>query len=111
MDNFKRTDPDHTDPQRRDRRHPEDSHPAHEGDVLGISDTPVDVEIPRATQDRGGHPQGIDVRTPATGIGDLHRGSGATGIDMGYAGEGTQITSHPRRPAAGTDADDDNLPE
>jgi hypothetical protein len=75
------------------------------GDVLGISDTPVDVEIPRATSDRGGHPQGIDVRGHATGIGDLHQSSGATGIDMGHGGEGTNVTPHTRRPAE-TDEDE-----
>jgi hypothetical protein len=30
---------------------------------------------------------------------------------MGHAGKGTDISSHSRRPAASSDADDDNLPE
>lgn len=72
----------------------------HAGDILGLSDAPPDVEIPRATTDRGGHPQGIDVRDHATGIGDLHQSSGATGIDMGHAGAGTDVSAHTRRPHA-----------
>ena len=72
----------------------------HAGDILGLSDAPPEVEIPRATNDHGGHPQGIEVRGHATGIGDLHQGSGATGIDMGYAGEGTNVSEHSRRPHA-----------
>jgi hypothetical protein len=70
----------------------------HAGDILGLSDASPDVEIPRATADHGGHPQGIDVRDHATGIGDLHQSSGATGIDMGHGGEGTNVATHSRRP-------------
>jgi hypothetical protein len=69
------------------------------GDVLGLSDASPDVEIPRATEDRGGHPAGIEVREHATGIGDLGRGKGATGIQMGAAGSGTDLTPDPERPA------------
>jgi hypothetical protein len=58
-------------------------------DVLGIGD--AEGEIPRATSDRGGHPEGIDVRERTTGTGDLQRGKGATGIDMGHGGKGTGI--------------------
>ena len=72
----------------------------HAGDILGLSDAPPEVEIPRATSDHGGHPQGIDVREHATGIGDLRQSSGATGIDMGYAGEGTNVSEYSRRPHA-----------
>jgi hypothetical protein len=72
----------------------------HAGDILGLSDAPPDIEIPRATSDHGGHPQGIEVREHATGIGDLHQSSGATGIDMGHAGEGTNVSSHSRHPHA-----------
>jgi hypothetical protein len=88
------------------QKHPkrdEDTRPAREGDVLGLSDTPADVEIPRATTDRGGHPQGIEVGDRATGIGDVRRSSGATGIDMGSGGGGTDVSSRPRRPAAHPD--------
>jgi hypothetical protein len=57
--------------------------------VLGISD--AEGEIPAATTDHSGNPKGIDVRDRATGTGDLQRGKGATGIDMGYGGKGTGI--------------------
>jgi hypothetical protein len=91
----------------RHHHHEEPVKPAHAGDILGLSDAPPDVEIPRATADRGGHPQGIDVRTPATGIDELNQGPGATGIDMGYAGEGTNVTDHPRRPKAAEPVEDE----
>ena len=89
------------------KKNDKDYKPTREGDILGLSDTPHDVEIPRATTDRSGNPQGIDVRVPATGIGHLRRGPGATGIDMGHGGEGTQVTSERRRPAATADPDDE----
>jgi len=73
--------------------------PARTGDVLGISETPPEVEIPRATEDRGGNPAGIDVRTPATGSGELKQSSGATSIDMGAGGTGTTVDPSRRRPA------------
>ena len=69
------------------------------GDVLGLSDASPDVEIPRATDDRSGNPAGIEVREHASGIGDLARGKGATGIQMGAAGSGTDLTPDPPRPA------------
>ena len=62
------------------------------GDILGLSDTPVSTQIPQATTDHGGHPKGIE-------IGEHHRRSatddskGATGIDMGAGGSGTDISS------------------
>lgn len=90
----------------RTRRDDETKKPAHEGDILGLGDASPDVEIPRATSDHGGHPQGIDVREPATGIGDVRQSSGATGIDMGHGGEGTNISARPRRPAT-ADSDED----
>ena len=83
--------------------HAETTRPAREGDILGLSDAPPDVEIPRATTDRGGNPQGIEVGQPATGFGDVRRSSGATGIDMGHGGQGTQVSSRPSRPAANPD--------
>jgi hypothetical protein len=69
------------------------------GDVLGLSDASPEVEIPRATDDRSGNPAGIEVREPATGTGDLHHGKGATSIQMGGAGEGTEIVPDTKRPA------------
>lgn len=68
--------------------------PARKGDVLGISDAPPEVEIPRATEDRGGHPQGIEVRDERKrhwGNEDIQPSKGATGIDMGGGGTGTNI--------------------
>ena len=63
-----------------------------EGDVLGISDADPAVEIPRATDDRGGNPAGIEVGTGAgTGLGALPRTAGATGADMGSGGTGTDV--------------------
>jgi hypothetical protein len=77
----------------------DDQEPAPVGDVLGISDSPPEVEIPRATPDRGGNPAGIEVREHATGTGDLKRGTGATGIDMGAGGTGTGLASDTSKPA------------
>ena len=74
------------------------------GDVLGLSDAPPEVDIPRATQDRGGHPAGIEVRTPTTGTSELQRGKGATGIQMGAGGSGTDI--EPTPPRRSSDAED-----
>jgi hypothetical protein len=72
--------------------------------VLGISDA-GGARIP--TSGRGtGSPQGIEVRDHATGIGDVPQRSGATGIDMGAGGEGTDIDSHPSRPKSADDADE-----
>jgi hypothetical protein len=74
--------------------------PARAGDVLGISDAPPEVEIPRATTDRGGHPRGIEVRGERPrhwGDDELQPTKGATGIDMGAGGHGTDIEAeHPR---------------
>jgi hypothetical protein len=90
-------DMDHPDELR--RRHEEDAlrrerqsaehEPQKPGDVLGIGD--AEGEIPAATSDRGGHPEGIEVRERTTGTADLQRGKGATGIDMGHGGKGTGI--------------------
>ncbi len=82
---------------RRNKRANEDL-PQREGDVLGLSDADPAVAIPFKGARGTGHPEGIEVRDRATGIGDVPRRSGATGIDMGPAGEGTHITSRPSRP-------------
>jgi len=65
--------------------------PKREGDVLGISDSPPEPGIPGVINRGTGHPQGIDVRRPATGIGDVGQHPGATGIDMGGAGDGEVV--------------------
>lgn len=62
-----------------------------EGDILGLSDTPDEVEIPQAAKDRGGHPAGIEVRGHTRGTGHLKQSSGATAIDMGAGGSGNTI--------------------
>jgi hypothetical protein len=63
------------------------------GDVLGISDTPASTHIPQATTDHGGHPRGIEVRNYRrhTGADELQQSSGATGVDMGAGGSGTDV--------------------
>ncbi len=92
----------HTDETRtRGKRRPKRS-----GDVLGLSDADPGVEIPRATDDRGGHPRGIDVRQPATGFGDVQRSKGATGADMGAAGEDTALSADFKRPRAAEDPEE-----
>lgn len=73
--------------------------PKREGDVLGLSDADPAVEIPRATEDRGGNPTGIEVGSAATGGGELTRSKGATGIDMGAGGTGTDIDPSGTRPS------------
>ncbi len=37
----------------------------HVGDVLGISRARVPASVPRATQDRGGNPKGIEIERPS----------------------------------------------
>ena len=78
------------------------------GDVLGLSDASPAVEIPRATDDRGGNPAGIEVREPTTGTADLVRGKGATGIQMGASGSGTGLEPDTRRPAERESMTDDD---
>jgi hypothetical protein len=78
----------------------QDTEPERQGDVLGLSDASPAVEIPRATDDRSGNPAGIEVRSPATGTGDLKQTKGATGIQMGAAGSGTDIQPEDLAPAA-----------
>lgn len=85
---------------RRDREddRPDREQPEREGDVLGISDTSPGATIPQHKKPGGGRPRGLDVRDHATGIGDLERTPGATGIDMGAGGEGTHISEESKRP-------------
>lgn len=78
-----------------------------QGDILGISNTPAGTGLPGVTN-RGSHPQGIEVGTRATGIGDVPQRSGATGIDMGAGGEGTDVESEtPQRRKPGEPAEDE----
>ncbi len=68
----------------------------HAGDVLGLGTADPNVHIP--TRPGSGSVEGIEVRDRATGIDDVPQRSGATGIDMGAAGEGTDIREHSSRP-------------
>ena len=78
----------------------QDTEPERQGDVLGLSDASPAVEIPRATDDRGGNPAGIEVRRPTTGTADLEQTKGATGMQMGAAGSGADAQLDDLRPAA-----------
>jgi hypothetical protein len=90
-------------------RDEEPDRPEREGDVLGISDADPDVAIPRPEERGSGRPaSGIEVREHSTGIGDVPRRSGATGIDMGAGGEGTHVASRSRRPRSTPGTDEDN---
>jgi hypothetical protein len=80
-----------------DRKNRAREEPKHEGDVLGISDAGGTATIPTARPAKS-TPKGIEVRERATGIGDVPQRSGATGIDMGAGGEGTDVTTNPSRP-------------
>jgi hypothetical protein len=79
--------------------------PLHEGDVLGISNSDPSVTIPHPPSD-GSPLQGIDVREHATGIGDLKRSKGATGIDMGAAGSGTDVARESSKPKSAVDPEE-----
>jgi hypothetical protein len=71
-----------------------DSETGRPGDVLGISDVPSSAPARPARRRRA---KGIDVRTPATGIGDVSHSPGQAGIDMGAGGDGTDISPDTRR--------------
>ena len=67
-----------------------DTKPRQQGDVLGISH--ATGSIPHDNVPKGGHPAGIELDSTNEKSGrNLPRGSGATGIDMGAGGEGTDI--------------------
>lgn len=63
------------------------------GDILGLTDDRSGVKLPHPPSD-GSTPQGIEVRDEYKrhwGTEDLENSGGATGIDMGGGGEGTDI--------------------
>jgi hypothetical protein len=63
------------------------------GDILGLTDDRTGVKLPHPPSD-GSTPQGIEARDEYKrhwGTEDLENGKGATGIDMGGGGEGTDI--------------------
>jgi hypothetical protein len=78
----------------------QETEPERQGDVLGLSDASPAVEIPRATDDRSGNPAGIEVRTPTSGTSELQQTKGATGVQMGAAGSGTDVQPDDLKPAA-----------
>jgi len=69
------------------------------GDVLGVSNTGPGPQLPHPPSD-GTTPRGIDVRGERKrhwGNEDIPQSDGASGIDMGGGGEGTQVKAeHPR---------------
>jgi hypothetical protein len=71
----------------------QETEPERKGDVLGLSDASPDVEIPRATDDRGGNPAGIEVRTPTTGTSELRQTDGATGVQTDLERDDTRPAS------------------
>jgi len=74
------------------------------GDVLGISN-PGGPKLPHPPSD-GSTPRGIDVRGERRrhwGTEDIPQSDGATGIDMGGGGEGTQIEAEPSAPKRSDD--------
>jgi hypothetical protein len=77
------------------------------GDVLGVSN-PAGPKLPHPPSD-GSTPRGIEVRGERPrhwGNEDIPQSDGASGIDMGGAGEGTGITSdRPRTPASDEERD------
>lgn len=68
-----------------------DDEPEQEGAVLDISRTEPHVKIPVSGRRDSASVEGIEVTTPATGLGDVPKRSGATGADLG-GNEGADIT-------------------
>jgi hypothetical protein len=62
------------------------------GDVLGLTDDRTGVKLPHPPSD-GSVASGIEVEkeTRHWGADELQRSKGATGVDMGGGGEGTDI--------------------
>ena len=62
------------------------------GDVLGLTDDKTGVKLPHPPSD-GSTPAGIELEknTRHWGADELNRSKGATGVDMGAGGEGTDI--------------------
>jgi len=81
----------------------------HPGDILGISRA-EGPKLPHPPSD-GSTPQGIEVRGERPrhwGNEDVPQSDGVSGIDMGGAGEGTQIKGD-RRPRTAAEDEDVNL--
>ena len=74
------------------------------GDVLGVSN-PAGPKLPHPPSD-GSTPRGIDVRGEPQrhwGNEDIPQSDGASGIDMGAGGEGTNIAADSRPRTAAED--------
>ncbi len=74
------------------------------GDVLGVSNT-AGPKLPHPPSD-GSTPRGIEVRPIPErhwGNEDIPQSDGATGVDMGGAGAGPQISSEHSRAKADSD--------
>jgi hypothetical protein len=67
----------------------DDKTPKHEGDVLGLSDADPSVEIPHPPH--RGDSSGRSTEPPPRRSSALGQSKGATGIDMGAGGTGTDI--------------------
>ena len=72
------------------------------GDILGLTDDRSGVKLPHPPSD-GSVAQGIDVieHHRHWGADELKRSDGASGVDMGAGGEGTDVA--PSRPRPVTD--------
>ncbi len=80
------------------------------GDVLGVSN-PAGPKLPHPPSD-GSTPRGIEVRGEPKrhwGNEDIPQSDGASGIDMGGAGEGTGITADNSRPRAAAEDKEGDL--
>jgi len=74
----------------------------HAGDILGLSEAATGPKLPHPPSD-GTVPAGIEVRGESDRRWedeDINQSGGATGIDMGGAGTGTNIDSDIDRPRA-----------
>jgi hypothetical protein len=79
------------------------------GDVLGVSN-PAGPKLPHPPSD-GSTPRGIEVRGEPTrhwGNEDIPQSDGASGVDMGGAGEGTGVKAD-RRPRTSAEDEDRDL--
>ena len=78
------------------------------GDVLGVSN-PAGPKLPHPPSD-GSTPRGIEVRGERPrhwGNEEMPQSDGASGVDMGGAGEGTGVKAEHRPRAAAQDEDRD----
>ena len=72
-----------------DRDRADEEAPKRAGDILGLSDADPSVSIPQATTDRS--PANLSDEPATASVTQLRPTRGATGIDMGAGGNGTDI--------------------